>query len=349
MAGDYITDFYRGNPMKLKLFFVLLIIVLSFLQSCAWQKDDFVDAYNESVTERSIEPYTSESITEPAGERVEMVFDPYADYDYRSLYFDPTDVYCYDGLTDAQRAAYLMLAYAVDCIAAGDISDVTTWRLESDFIIVKDDVDTARELFCANYYVLKDVVDSIEADSKIFKKQTLFTYIASEDGQRDIELYLYCLDKADEILEKLDMTASQKEIAYEIAKYISESGEYDAEYASGNAVYGMLADKKGICESFAYTYDFLCKKAGLNTVASTVTRGDFYHVWCLINIDGEWYNVDPTWMTTMNDGGDYFLFDDTLRYRYQRATSAHTCYYFDHTENKAVYAPECTDASENEQ
>jgi len=196
---------------------------------------------------------------------------------------------------------------------------------------------------------VKNTVDKIEADCKIFKNTVILTYINDASSRHDVDLYLGALDMADELLGEVDMTASVGDIAHEIAKNLSGRSEYDAEYLTENCVYGMLADKKGICQGFAYTYDFLCKKAGLNTVASTVTRGDFYHVWCLINIDGEWYNVDPTWMTTMNDGGDYFLFDDTLRYRYQRATSAHTCYYFDHTENKAVYAPECTDASENEQ
>jgi hypothetical protein len=69
----------------------------------------------------------------------------------------------------------------------------------------------------------------------------------------------------------------------------------------------------------------------------------------MIILDGEWHNVDPTWMTTMNDGCDYFLFDDVLRSRYQRTKMSDTCYYFDHTANRAVYAPDCTDASKNEQ
>jgi len=333
--------------MKIKLIFAAVLLTLVLLPSCRWQNNIPTDASDTDPAETTARMQSEENSDEL--EITALVFDASHEYDYANLYYDPVDVYCYDALSDAQKEAYRMLAYAVDCIVADGIGEKTTWTHESDIMIFMDDVDTARSLFCANYQVLKNTVDKIEADCKIFKNTVILTYINDASSRHDVDLYLGALDMADELLGEVDMTASVGDIAHEIAKNLSGRSEYDAEYLTENCVYGMLADKKGICQGFAYTYDFLCKKAGLNTVASTVTRGDFYHVWCLINIDGEWYNVDPTWMTTMNDGGDYFLFDDTLRYRYQRATSAHTCYYFDHTENKAVYAPECTDASENEQ
>ena len=338
--------------MKIKLFLaVILLLTVALLPYCVWQSNIATDADGpaSSNVETAARTQDEEGTAKPEYTVEELVFDPMQDYGYGNLHYHPADVYRYDKLTEAQRLAYRMLAYAVDSIVSGEIREGANWTLESDVTVVNSDVETARELFCANYYVLKGIADSIEVDCNIFKKQTVFTYIATEDAQMDVGLYLLCLDKAEKIFEKIDMTASQEKIAYEIAEYISEDGEYDAEYTVDNIVYGMLTDKKGICEGFAYTYDFLCKKAGLYTITSTVTRGDNYHVWCLIRLDGEWYNVDPTWMTTMNDGCDYFLFDDDLRYRYQRAAPEQTCYYFDHTANRAVYAPDCTDASKNEQ
>lgn len=352
MAGDHLTDFYRGISMKIKLFLaVILLLTVVLLPYCVWQSNIATDADGpaSSNVETAARMQDEEGTAKPEYTVEELVFDPMQDYGYCNLHYHPADVYCYDKLTEAQRLAYRMLAYAVDSIVSGEIREGARWTLESDVTVVNSDVETARELFCANYYVLKGIADSIEVDCNIFKKQTVFTYIATEDAQRDVGLYLLCLDKAQEIFKKIDMTAPQEKIAYEIAEYISEYGEYDAEYTVDNIVYGMLTDKKGICEGFAYTYDFLCKKAGLNVITATATRGDYYHVWCMIILDGEWYNVDPTWMTTMNDGCDYFLFDDVLRSRYQRTKMSDTCYYYDYSKNKAFNAPTCTDASKNEQ
>lgn len=262
--------------MKIKLIFAAVLLTLVLLPSCRWQNNIPTDASDTDPAETTARMQSEENSDEL--EITALVFDASHEYDYANLYYDPVDVYCYDALSDAQKEAYRMLAYAVDNIVSGEIREGARWTLESDVTVVNSDVETARELFCANYYVLKGIVDSIEVDCNIFKKQTVFTYIATEDAQRDVGLYLLCLDKAEEVFKKIDMTAPQEKIAYEIAEYISEDGEYDAEYTVDNIVYGMLTDKKGICEAFAYTYDFLCKKAGLYTINSTVTRGDFYHV-----------------------------------------------------------------------
>ena len=333
--------------MKIKLFFAAVLLTLALLPSCRWQSNIPTDASDTDPAET-----TARMQSEEDGDELEitaLVFDSSREYDYANLFYDPVDVYCYNALSDAQKEAYRMLAYAVDCIVADGIGEKTTWTLESDIMIFMDDVDTARSLFCANYQVLKNTVDRIEADCKIFKNTVILTYINDDSSRHDVDLYLGALDMADELLDEVDMTASVEDIAYEIAKNLSGKSEYDAEYLTENCVYGMLADKKGICQGFAYTYDFLCKRAGLNVITATVTRGDYYHVWCMMGLEGEWYNIDPTWMTTMDDGCDYFLFDEVLRSRYQRTKMSDTCYYYDYSKNKAINAPTCTDQSKNEQ
>lgn len=83
------------------------------------------------------------------------------------------------------------------------------------------------------------------------------------------------------------------EYAYESDKVTPES-EIWAHNIAGGAQYG-----KGVCESYAKTYDYLCGLFGLSciTVAGyAVQDGEsFGHAWNVVEIDGGWYNVDATW------------------------------------------------------
>ncbi|MBR2407023.1 MAG: bacterial Ig-like domain-containing protein [Clostridia bacterium] len=74
--------------------------------------------------------------------------------------------------------------------------------------------------------------------------------------------------------------------------------------------YGMLVNGYGVCESYAEAFQTLCNAVGI--VCSSVA-GDAGgpHKWNIVQIDGEWYQCDPTFddpsgSTSTQAGHEYF-------------------------------------------
>ena len=66
-----------------------------------------------------------------------------------------------------------------------------------------------------------------------------------------------------------------------------------------HSLVGAANQRKGVCETYAKTYDYLCTLFGLNCLLVTgqgMTDGSAVgHAWNVIELDGEWYDVDVTW------------------------------------------------------
>ena len=99
--------------------------------------------------------------------------------------------------------------------------------------------------------------------------------------------------KVERALTVHDYVANITQYAYE-DDYVTPETEIWAHNIAGGAQYG-----KGVCETYAKTYDYLCELFNLPCITVTgfaVQDGEsFGHVWNVVNIDGGWYNVDATW------------------------------------------------------
>ena len=124
---------------------------------------------------------------------------------------------------------------------------------------------------------------------------------ARESAQLAIESMVYdCdtyLDGTTTMLERAltihDYVANITQYAYE-DDYVTPESEIWAHNIAGCAQYG-----KGVCETYAKTYDYLCHLFALPCITATgfaVQDGKrFGHAWNVVNVDGSWYNVDATW------------------------------------------------------
>lgn len=98
-------------------------------------------------------------------------------------------------------------------------------------------------------------------------------------------------DKIASILKSLKL---DKKSDYDKVKAIHDYVIKNANYGGSNHTlnaYGVLIDKKGVCQSYALAAYRLfndagieCKMIGANT-----------HVWNLVKVDGKWYYIDLTW------------------------------------------------------
>lgn len=117
--------------------------------------------------------------------------------------------------------------------------------------------------------------------------------------------------ESDRILNKI-LTDSMKdeEKVEAIYKYLENNTVYDNEalaMAESNGfsdvsgfedsfnTYGILCNKKGVCQSYAYTVNLLSKKAGINSIMLTgYMSKTLPHAWNAIEYDGKWYWIDAT-------------------------------------------------------
>lgn len=70
---------------------------------------------------------------------------------------------------------------------------------------------------------------------------------------------------------------------------------------------GSAEKKSGVCESYAKTYQYLCRLNGLECIVVTGYNGE-NHAWNMVKISDKWYGVDCTFDETNKDTISYSCF-----------------------------------------
>lgn len=125
-------------------------------------------------------------------------------------------------------------------------------------------------------------------------------YLEVDEGAE--EAFSAAVEEALTSVEGLD---SELEKAIALHDYLAINCEYDYENllaqntgtgavpARSFTAYGAFVDKIAVCQGYALAYKLLCNKVGIECYM--VTSDALNHAWNLINIDGEYYQVDVTW------------------------------------------------------
>ncbi|WP_044912863.1 InlB B-repeat-containing protein [Butyrivibrio sp. WCE2006] len=69
-------------------------------------------------------------------------------------------------------------------------------------------------------------------------------------------------------------------------------------YHLSHTAYGSLINKTSVCDGYAGALSYLLKKLNIDTMiiaGYTKSGNQGNHAWNIVCIDGEWYEVDPTW------------------------------------------------------
>ncbi|MDE7230508.1 MAG: hypothetical protein K2N56_08525, partial [Oscillospiraceae bacterium] len=73
--------------------------------------------------------------------------------------------------------------------------------------------------------------------------------------------------------------------------------------------YGIIVDKKGVCQSYALSYKLLCSLCGVESkVITGYLDGNLPHAWSAVKLYGEWYQTDCT-NNASNCGIPFFLYE----------------------------------------
>lgn len=108
---------------------------------------------------------------------------------------------------------------------------------------------------------------------------------------------------------------SDREKVTAIAWYVADRITYSAAYPGPGKVLAQDGQIPGACMAYAYSFQFLCDRAGIPCI---LKRGG-NHQWNMVYVEGQWWDVDVTandagddtsvreYSTVLNDPADYLL------------------------------------------
>lgn len=118
----------------------------------------------------------------------------------------------------------------------------------------------------------------------------------------------------DEAVQKLDVAGkSDYEIVCAVNQYLIDVSYYpEKPYAPvTHTAYGALKNGVAVCEGYACAAKLMLNKLGIRTdIQVGVCTDGGGHAWNLVELDGEWYQLDVTWNDTSGRPEEFLLVND---------------------------------------
>lgn len=97
-----------------------------------------------------------------------------------------------------------------------------------------------------------------------------------------------------------DWITNHNEYNYNVGKGNLQYVNVDRKISAAiSAIPGSIGNDGPICEGYARALKIFCDKVGipccLSTGQASLGANAELHMWCMVELDGEWYGVDPTW------------------------------------------------------
>ena len=141
---------------------------------------------------------------------------------------------------------------------------------------------------------------------KYVKGSDVYTIILQYDTDVEVlkKMHADAEEKADKVIASIitpEMTAAERVKAihdyivlnceYDYANYLADTLPYETSIA-----YGVLIDKKAVCQGYTAAFNLLAKRAGIRSIAvgGYPPNSKVSHSWNMVLIDGQIYHVDTT-------------------------------------------------------
>ncbi|MBE6740074.1 MAG: hypothetical protein E7565_07135 [Ruminococcaceae bacterium] len=103
--------------------------------------------------------------------------------------------------------------------------------------------------------------------------------------------------ETDKVINKIGKNWTEAQKALYVHDWLDVNFMYDydlfeAPGTENHDIVGFLRDKRGVCQSYAYTFMYVMHRLGMN--AYYVVSEKDTHGWNVVQIDGNWYHVDVT-------------------------------------------------------
>lgn len=178
---------------------------------------------------------------------------------------------------------------------------------------VKDSVNRAFELDDKNtssdfdymHYVHSATHVNMRGVYRVYTVEYEFDYLESREQTQEVDRKI-----AKVIKNKISDTMSDYEKIKIIHDYIIDNVDYDTSIKQ-NSPYYALVEGRSACQGYATLLYKMATEVGIPCRVITGTAQGGLHAWNIVELDGEWYNIDATWddpLGAFNASG--------VRYRY---------------------------------
>ncbi len=277
---------------------VLLSVILTVLSGC-----------NNSLINQSSDSDIFDDIDESTESETENgnVIDDLISINPKD-YLDASNISTLEEMPEEQKVTfYAIVDIYKDIVVNGKIFDYEkTYELPKRVSL--EDFCISYSFARAQFSVFEDIVLSYsDAARGTFDHvdQIELNGVIKEKAEQSCKEYEIIDSMANEILSSLKYDGTEYGKALVIAEWLTDNVSYAEEVeniltADINSAYTALTKGEARCGGYAQAYDFLCKKAGLETIY-VYCWGELMHAWNMIHIDDDWYHIDVTWMDN-----DYF-------------------------------------------
>ena len=185
---------------------------------------------------------------------------------------------------------------------------------------VKNHTETAEKVNIKDLNLDKDLVLSTLADLNVRVEggeaiSKLSCYYSRDTGLAVAIGLEYCTAqdvaamqvKLDQLVDQANtLCQTDMEKVFYVHEWLVQNIAYDREHLSDDVqddhnLRGALLDGTAVCDGYAKTYALTLRKLGITGVL--VTSKDIGHAWNMVELDGNWYQVDCTWDDPV-DGSD---------------------------------------------
>ncbi len=212
-----------------------------------------------------------------------------------SILDDYTAKYAYNTLTKTQKKVYAALFEAAESHGRADISDLGAKGGDILTAYWAFDYENPQFFWLGNGYSYTTIgssaisidIDYSRTDSKAEAIQPEFEAAAKK-----------IIDKALKQDNLFDRVKVIHDALVNMTDYVSYGADYISE-ADGPLIYG-----KALCEGYSKAFMYLCQSVGIECICVSGSN----HMWNMLKLDGEWYNMDVTWDDPVGGslGYDYF-------------------------------------------
>ncbi|MBQ3161571.1 MAG: hypothetical protein IJC04_05535 [Oscillospiraceae bacterium] len=127
--------------------------------------------------------------------------------------------------------------------------------------------------------------------------------------ERILEMQKAIETEAKRVLDGVTPQMTEYEVVKYFHDYLASNVVYDETAENCRDIYGVFVDKKAICGGYSKAFSYLCDKVGIETITVTGDADGEAHMWNMVKIDGQWYNIDITYAVTDSELGSYVRYD----------------------------------------
>ena len=208
--------------------------------------------------------------------------------------------YAYNTLTEKEKKAYdIFEGAAVSLSNKADFEELSLTKAELERVVYA--FDLYEPLY--SYVSLENCM--VRGRNNIVKDVDMAYYY---DKATHSKMTSAAVSEADKILSKITPSMSDFEVLKLFHDEIITRCVYDKTAQNRNFMYGVLVEGRATCTGYAKTFQYLCNRVGIENTCVFGSAGGEGHMWNMVKLDGEWYEVDITWDDTTLDELDDEIF-----------------------------------------